>query len=293
MIGHAHAHQIAMIRLLRRLGPIKPRRKRLPRQHPADAIAAEYLRDIIGAVAGARRAALSVLPEIRQLAARARQAAGRSDASQSDEEHARALLQMAGQEWARAWRPHLIEHKAQRVAQEVSRHQQRQLDRQVEAAVGVSLRGASMPSMDRIEGWAAANVALIKTVPERYLDRLKADTIDALEAGRRPEDLAAEWEDRWGMAERDAERIARDQVAKLTADLNQDRQQALGVTDFIWRTMNDNRVREEHAALEGEQFPWDSPPAETGLPGDDVNCRCYAEPVLDELAAAAGDDGDL
>jgi hypothetical protein len=44
----------------------------------------------------------------------------------------------------------------------------------------------------------------------------------------------------------------------------------------------DERVREEHAALEGQTFAWSSPPA-VGHPGEDFQCRCVALPVIDEL----------
>ena len=51
--------------------------------------------------------------------------------------------------------------------------------------------------------------------------------------------------------------------------------------------MNDgDRVRDEHQELEGETFSYDDPPSE-GLPGQPVLCRCFAEPVLDEILEAA------
>lgn len=50
----------------------------------------------------------------------------------------------------------------------------------------------------------------------------------------------------------------------------------------VQRTARDNRVREEHEALEGESFAWSDPPSE-GHPGEPVNCRCYADPDFSEL----------
>lgn len=49
-------------------------------------------------------------------------------------------------------------------------------------------------------------------------------------------------------------------------------------TRYIWRTEGDNRVRDSHEANDGEEFSTDDAP-DTGAPGEDFNCRCWAEPV--------------
>jgi SPP1 gp7 family putative phage head morphogenesis protein len=123
---------------------------------------------------------------------------------------------------------------------------------------------------------------LVKTVAGRYWDRLARDVEQAFTGGMRAETLAERFEERDGMLARDALRLARDQVAKLTADFNQERQEALGVTGYVWRTMNDNRVRPEHVPREGQHFDWDAPP-EDGHPGQPIQCRCYSEPNLSDL----------
>jgi len=76
--------------------------------------------------------------------------------------------------------------------------------------------------------------------------------------------------------------IARDQVAKLNGNLMRLRQTNLGITQYIWRTSLDERVRPTHAALEGEKFSWDNSP-DVGHPGEDYQCRCTAEPDFQEL----------
>ncbi|MFP4097878.1 MAG: phage minor head protein [Alphaproteobacteria bacterium] len=47
---------------------------------------------------------------------------------------------------------------------------------------------------------------------------------------------------------------------------------------YIWRTVKDSDVRPAHAAREGKIFSWTNPP-EGGHPGEDYNCRCWAETV--------------
>lgn len=51
-----------------------------------------------------------------------------------------------------------------------------------------------------------------------------------------------------------------------------------GSTHYIWRTQEDDKVRTSHAANDGRLFAWDDRP-DTGHPGEDYNCRCWAEPV--------------
>jgi len=54
---------------------------------------------------------------------------------------------------------------------------------------------------------------------------------------------------------------------------------------YIWRTVQDDKVRSSHAARAGETFSWTNPP-EGGHPGEDYNCRCWAEPVATPILKA-------
>lgn len=47
---------------------------------------------------------------------------------------------------------------------------------------------------------------------------------------------------------------------------------------YIWRTASDDKVRDEHAMRAGKIYTWDAPP-DGDHPGDDYNCRCWAEPL--------------
>ncbi len=71
-------------------------------------------------------------------------------------------------------------------------------------------------------------------------------------------------------------------------------------THYIWRTAGDGKVRDRHADNNGKTFSWDNPP--NGIhPGEDYNCRCWAEPYHREenekefseqtLTGAATDQG--
>lgn len=50
---------------------------------------------------------------------------------------------------------------------------------------------------------------------------------------------------------------------------------------YIWRTEKDEKVRGSHAKRDGQIFDYSNPPV-GGNPGEDYNCRCWAEPVPDK-----------
>lgn len=74
--------------------------------------------------------------------------------------------------------------------------------------------------------------------------------------------------------------IGRDQVGKLNGKLAEYQQRQLGITEYVWVTAGDERVRASHKALNGRTFQWDKPPRE-GHPGYPIQCRCIADPIID------------
>lgn len=77
--------------------------------------------------------------------------------------------------------------------------------------------------------------------------------------------------------------IAKDQTLKLSAQLNQERQEQVGITQYVWRTAEDERVRPTHAERNGEVYEWDD--VSQIKPGEEINCRCTAQAYLEPSAA--------
>jgi len=125
------------------------------------------------------------------------------------------------------------------------------------------------------------NVKLIKSIPQEHLGRVR-DLIDraVMQGEAPPGGMRAELQRIGGITRKRAQFIARDQTAKLNSELAQARAQAIGITEYIWRTSGDDRVRESHASKNGKRFRYDSPPPDTGHPGMDYQCRCTARPVM-------------
>lgn len=175
---------------------------------------------------------------------------------------------------------------ASATAHQVDQNQRIQFQRQMRAVLGVDVIKAEPWLASREAAFVAENVSLIKSVPSDYFDDLEKTITRGMRGGLRWEELADDIEHRYDVAESHAKLIARDQVGKYFGELNAARQQDIGVEEFVWRTVHDNRVRESHADLDGETFRWDDPPdvdGEPSIPGQPINCRCGAEPVLDQL----------
>ena len=136
---------------------------------------------------------------------------------------------------------------------------------------------------DQLQLFASQNAQLIKSLPEQELERVAGTVERGLQQGSRFTDIAKEIQKSFGITHRRAKLIARDQTTKLNASLTRLRQEEVGVEEYIWQTSADERVRPTHKANDGKKFRWDQPPAKTGHPGHDVNCRCVARPVLDKL----------
>lgn len=125
----------------------------------------------------------------------------------------------------------------------------------------------------------AQNIALIKSIPVQSLASLQGKIVDAVRTGKTLKDTQAMIREQYGITDRRAELIARDQIGKLNGQLTRMRQEAMGITQYTWRGILDARERPEHVAREGRVFSWDKPP-DDGHPGEPIRCRCSAEPVL-------------
>lgn len=132
------------------------------------------------------------------------------------------------------------------------------------------------------------NVQLIKTLSDRHFASLESQVLSAITQGKRVEDIEAVIDDRFSSMESNAELIARDQVGKINGQLTEITHVGLGLSRYRWRGVGDERERSSHLDLEGETFSWDDPPIVDGEavhPGEAIQCRCFAEPVMEDLIA--------
>lgn len=160
-----------------------------------------------------------------------------------------------------------------------------------ELSGGLSLK---MPDLtgDVLQAFRAsteANVALIKSIPDRYfIDIQGAILRNVQQGGTGASGLLDELRRMGQVAERRANLIAVDQVRKATTAINDARLKRLGVRKFRWvHSGGGKEPRPLHQRMDGQTYDLDNPPVidektgERGLPGQLINCKCAMAPVVD------------
>lgn len=131
------------------------------------------------------------------------------------------------------------------------------------------------------KGKIAENTKLIKTMKGRYIDQLQNDIYRTVNNGGGATDITHAINYRTGMTLRHASLIATDQTGKALSQLDAYRNKQAGFAKYVWRSMEDGRVRPKHQELDGKTFKYDDPNGgDNGeLPGEPIRCRCYQDPV--------------
>lgn len=164
----------------------------------------------------------------------------------------------------------------------ISNFNKAQFQKVAKSALGVDVLSNEPQLVTRINSFAAQNVALITGLKDDAQKKVQITIQNGFNQGKSVQTISKELTGQMDITKRRAELIARDQVASLNGQLTKDRQTSIGVERFIWSTSGDDRVRDDHAALDGREFSWDNLPSE-GAPGDAINCRCTAIPVFSDL----------
>jgi SPP1 gp7 family putative phage head morphogenesis protein len=181
----------------------------------------------------------------------------------------------------------LAEQNALRVAE----HSRKELNRQVRTVANIDVHADPTVLAAHVETFVEDNVRLVKSLFTDELDSLKGIVLRGARAGLRYEEIADDIVEKFGATKRHAALIARDQVTSLNAELTRIRQEQVGIEQYTWSTVKDERVRKSHRALEGTTQRWDSPPTvdgEKAHPGQPINCRCQAIPDVDAMLREAG-----
>ncbi len=137
------------------------------------------------------------------------------------------------------------------------------------------------------------NATLIKTLPLDIASDITKYIEKETTKGRRAEELAEEIKIKFPeKSKANANCIARTEVSKAQSALTRARAETLNIQWYIWRTSQDERVRNAHKHMEGVLINWRDPPSPEQLSkskynygkyhaGEIFNCRCYAEPIVD------------
>ena len=131
----------------------------------------------------------------------------------------------------------------------------------------------SGPIAQALEPRIQDNVNLIRLIAKEHLPKVGEAVKQALKD--QPFDrnhLRKYFQSEWGYKDYPLRRIARDQVNKSIGQFNEIRQTQLGIEQYEWLAVGDNRTRPEHQRNSGQTFYWNDPPSDTGHPGDAIQC---------------------
>lgn len=157
--------------------------------------------------------------------------------------------------------------------------------------VNVALPGTDMSA--NVDAWAEENTALITNLAQSYLSKVTTAVNSGFRDGLSWRDISKNIQSETGVAKRRADLIARDQVATMNMQVTKQRAADLDIKQFVWRTMEDQRVRgnpsgrypkakPSHYARNGKTYNWsDGAGARDSFPGSAINCRCYAANVIE------------
>lgn len=149
--------------------------------------------------------------------------------------------------------------------------------------------GISTAAMEEFKkSTVAAQVSLIKSIPEEYFLDVQQAVLNSIINGRGLADLTPFFEQQEGQQDRRSRNIALDQTHKAYNGLNTERMKAVGLNKFEWvHSGGGLHPRRQHQDdFNGKIYSFDKLPIDEGMkipvkPGDAINCRCTMVPVID------------
>ena len=151
---------------------------------------------------------------------------------------------------------------------------------------------------EALDEWTKTNRKYLTNLGDEYLNRTEMLVTDALQVGKRPEDLLVDiLRANKGMTVDRARLLAEDQTGKLLGQINKARSQAIGLHKYQWLTVGDKRVRPTHASANNKIGVWENAgvwiengkevprggQGDNSHPGQPVRCRCSSAAVWSEL----------
>lgn len=141
---------------------------------------------------------------------------------------------------------------------------------------------------DVLQAAIQENVSLIKSIPRQYLTQVEGMVMRSVQTGRDLEQLNKELLQQFDLTKRRAALIARDQNNKATAVIQRTRQAELGITEAVWvHSGGGKEPRPSHLKAGRDRVRyniaqgWFDPDEKRWIfPGELVNCRCVARPVV-------------
>jgi uncharacterized protein with gpF-like domain len=153
---------------------------------------------------------------------------------------------------------------------------------------GLSVRFTPTKAMrDVMEGTVQANVALIKSIPEKYLTQVEGIVFRSVQTGRDLHQLSNDLRHEFGVTKRRAATIALSQNNMATSAMTRARQMELSL-QAVWIHSHAGKTpRKTHLANDGQPYSpelgWFDPDPKVRKriwPGQLPGCRCFSRTLI-------------
>lgn len=138
---------------------------------------------------------------------------------------------------------------------------------------------------DILEASVKENVGLIKSIGVDYLERVQQQVWSGVASGYDLGQIAKDLSKSYGISDRRAKNIARDQGAKAHAVIERERRKEAGITQAVWLHSHAGKVpRPSHVRANGKVFDIEKGLYLDGawtLPGVQINCKCGSASLVD------------
>lgn len=175
------------------------------------------------------------------------------------------------------------DQRAQAAARSIAGDFVQAVDGRAKRTLGIDVYTGNQQLNDYLQAATLQNAQLIESIPTQYLAQVSNIVMGNMRAGLRPSAIVDTLQQQFGVTQRRAKMIARDQTAKVNGEISSKRQQAAGYSYFRWVTSKDERVRDRHQEIAEKVtrygkgvYRWDNPPlsdkGEPIIPGSDYQC---------------------
>lgn len=237
-----------------------------------------------------------ILPLVRQLAPEYTQDAVVTTDAWSD------LISNAMSFLFSKWQNERVSAGASRIAGEFVQSSLKKSERDLKKSAGIDVFSGNSVLQDYLKASAQQNAQLIKSIPAKYLEEVQTLVMANMRSGMRPGYIEKALQEQFGVTQRRAKMIARDQTSKINGELAEKQQKGAGFEYFQWIDSDDSRVRHRHRVIDEKVtaygkgiYRWDNLPlSDKGVPikpGSDYSCRCIARPVSAREVKANQDAG--
>jgi SPP1 gp7 family putative phage head morphogenesis protein len=187
-------------------------------------------------------------------------------------------------------------------AKETSDFNQEQFEKFQKVAIGTTFVISEPWIQSVTRTWVNNNRNLIRGLSDEYIKKLEFNIANGFQQGLASSEIIKDIRkmDK-NMTGARARLIGRDQIGKLNGIYTQKRSEQAGITEYVWLTAADERVRDTHRRMEGTVNKWSDssvyskdngktftarPTAMQGaIPGSQIQCRCTSKPFFDNLFA--------